>query len=102
MFRGVPADLWIVTADDLVQVELMLNRFRRLISELLKGIIPRNHFEPWEVGILLDIETCDLDPRRRPETLRRYQKAVERQLETGPGPPMKLSEFLERSNRRAV
>ena len=61
----------------------------------------RNSFQPWEVEILLDIETCGLDPRKRMQILRQYQKAVTRQLETGPGPPMKLSHFLqERMTRR--
>lgn len=84
-----------MTADDLIQLELMLNRFRRLIAELIRGGSRRNSFEPWEIDILLDFETCDIDPRRRLKTLRAYQKAVEHQLETGPGPPMKLSEYLQ-------
>jgi hypothetical protein len=42
------------------------------------------------------LEVCALEPRRRMDTLRQYQRAVERQMETGPGPPMKLSEFLAR------
>ena len=89
-------------ADDLIQLELMLNRFNRLIGELMKGAIVRNAFQPWEVQILLDIQTCPLEPRKRQEILRQYQKAVARQMETGPGPPMKLSEYLQlRITRRA-
>jgi hypothetical protein len=83
-----------MTADDLVVLELMLNRFRRLIGDLQRGTISRNDFQPWEVEILLDISTCELDKRRRADILRQYQRAVEKQMETGPGPPMKLSEFL--------
>jgi hypothetical protein len=90
-----------MAADDLIQVELMLNRFRKLIGELMRGSLARNTFQPWEVEILLDMETCELNPRRRAETLRQYQRAVERQMDTGPGPPMKLSEFLQlKSTRR--
>jgi hypothetical protein len=81
-------------ADDLVEKELMLNRFTRLMGELMRGAIVRNSFQPWEVDFLLDIESCHLDRRRRTEILRQYQRAVERQLNTGPGPPMKLSAFL--------
>jgi hypothetical protein len=81
--------------DDSVALELMLNRFRRLVRELQRGTITRTDFQPWEVEILLDIESCQLERGRREETLRRYQQAVERQLETSPGPPMKLSEFLK-------
>ncbi|HTX38125.1 MAG TPA: hypothetical protein VME43_24010 [Bryobacteraceae bacterium] len=87
-------------ADDLVQLELMRNRFRRLMAELIRGTLRRNEFEPWEIAILLDFETCALDPRHRLKILRAYQKAVEHQMETGPGPPMKLSEYLQRKMTR--
>ena len=88
--------------DDLIQRELMLNRFKRLMGELLRGEIARNSFHPWEVEILLDMDACQMEPRRRVDILRQYQKAVERQLESGQGPPIKLSEFLiARQLRRA-
>ena len=83
-----------VAADDLIDTELMLNRFHRLIGELMRGAIARNVFQQWEIDLLLDIENCPLDRRRRLEILRQYQRAVDRQLGTGSGPPMKLSEFL--------
>ena len=83
-------------ADHLVEQELTLNRFNRLMGELMHGAITRNVFQPWEIDLLLDIESCPLDRRRRLEILRQYQKAVERQLDIGPGPPMKLSVFLAR------
>ncbi|HUI77622.1 MAG TPA: hypothetical protein VLY24_06885 [Bryobacteraceae bacterium] len=82
-------------ADDLVLVELMLNRFRRLIGELQRGSITRNDFQPWEIELLLDFETCQLERKRKSDILRQYQKAVERQMEMGGGPPMKLSEYLQ-------
>ena len=89
------------SADDYEQRELQLNRFRRLIGELLRGEINRNTFAPWEIEILLDFDTCELPSRRRLEILRQYQRAVEHQMETGPGPPMKLSHFLiQREQRR--
>lgn len=83
-----------MSADDLIQLELMFNRFRRLLAELQSGVIRRNHFQPWEVDILVDLENCHLDRRRWVDTLRQYEKAVERQIEGGSGPPMKLSEYL--------
>ena len=89
-----------MTADDLIQLELMLNRFNRLIGELLRGAIMRNTFQPWEVEILMDMDTCGLEPRKRQEILRQYQKAVTRQMETGPGPPMKLSDYLQQRTTR--
>jgi hypothetical protein len=86
--------------DDLVVLELMLNRFRRLMADLQRGAMSRNDFQPWEVEILLDISNCELDRRRRADILRQYQRAVEKQMETGPGPPMKLSDFLAIRARR--
>jgi hypothetical protein len=84
----------VVSADDYEDRELQLNRFRRLIGELLRGEMNRNSFAHWEIDLLLDFDTCPLPSRRRLEILRQYQKAVEKQMEIGPGPPMKLSHFL--------
>jgi hypothetical protein len=91
-----------VTADDLVERELMFHRFRRLITEVIRGQMKRTVFQPWEVEILIDIDSCSVPARRRVGALRHYLTAVERQLERGPGPPMKLSEFLELRIRRRV
>jgi hypothetical protein len=90
-----------MSADDLVQLEIMLNRFQRLLADVIRGDIRRNSFQPWELDILLDMETCDLG-RRRLEILRQYGRAVERQMQTGPGPPMKLSEYLRQRAERAA
>jgi hypothetical protein len=90
-----------MTADDLEDRDLMFSRFRRLVTELLRGVIPRTVFQSWEIELLIDIGECELDPKRRIGVLRQYLRAVERQLESGPGPPMKLSEFLQlKSTRR--
>jgi hypothetical protein len=89
-------------ADDLVELEIMLNRFNRLIGEVMAGYLRRNSFLPWELDILIDIESCRLDRRRRMEILRQYRRAVQHQLEKGPGPPMKLSAFLEMRAARAL
>jgi hypothetical protein len=86
--------------EDLTRLELMLNRFRRLLNEIIRGTVGRNAFEPWEVAILLDLANCQLMPRRRLEILRQYEKAVERQMQSGPGPPMKLSEYLQNKTTR--
>lgn len=89
-----------MAAEEPIDLELMLNRFKRLIGEVMRGVLARNSFQPWEVEILMDLENCQLERRRRLEILRQYQKAVERQMGTGPGPPMKLSEFLALRERR--
>jgi hypothetical protein len=86
---------------DFADLELMLNRFRRLMAEVMRGAIGRNSFQPWELAILMDLETAEVDRRRRLEILRQYIRAVERQMITGPGPPMLFSEFLVMRAKRA-
>jgi len=101
MFFPLSADpLHAMGVDDLIQLEIMLNRFRKLVAELMRGSVTRNSFQAWEVEILMDYHNCDLAPRHRLETLRQYQRAVEKQMETGPGPPMKFSEFLQQKTMR--
>lgn len=80
-------------------LELMLTRFNRLVKELLQGEVRRTAFQPWEVHLLLDLQDCRLIPSRRREALRRYQRAVGRQLERGELPPMRFSDFVGRRAR---
>ena len=80
--------------------EAVLNRFNKLMQELLHGNIHRNTFRPWEVELLLDIEGCTLRDGSRRETLRRYQKAVQRSMERGAPAPLKLSEYLDQQKVR--
>jgi hypothetical protein len=101
MFFPRPADpLHAMVVDDLVQLEIMLNRFRKLVAEMMRGSVTRNSFQAWEVEILMDYHNCVSATRRRLETLRQYQRAVEKQMEMGPGPPMKFSEFLQQKMMR--
>lgn len=74
--------------------DTILNQFNRLMNELLKGKLIRNTFRPWEIEILLDIQMCDLKDGQKRETLRRYQRAVQRHMEKGSRDPLKLSEYL--------
>jgi hypothetical protein len=87
--------------EDLADLELMLNRFKRLMREIMRGVVARNSFQPWELEILMDMENCHLDRRRRLDILRQYQRAVERQMIAGPGPPMTLSQFLLKRELRS-
>ena len=52
-----------MNGDDLVETERMLNRFRKLLADVIRGNVRRNGFEPWEVEILLDMETCSMEAR---------------------------------------
>jgi hypothetical protein len=75
--------------------DAVLAQFNRLIQELLRGNMHRNTFRPWEIGLLLDIESCNLRESAKRETLKRYQKAVQRHMEKGARLPLKLSEYLD-------
>lgn len=80
--------------ESLPDSETVLAQFNRLIQELLRGNMQRNTFRPWEIEILLDIESCNLREVNKRDTLRRYQKAVQRHMEKGARLPLKLSEYL--------
>lgn len=80
----------------------LLPQFNKLITELLRGKLHRNTFQPWEIDILLDIEGCQLRDSNRRETLRRYQKAANKHLEKGGLSLLKLSDYLERNRVAAA
>ncbi len=81
------------------ELEARLHQFNKLITELLRGRMTRNTFQPWEVEILLDIEGCALRDANRREMLRRYQRAANRYFERGGRTMLKLSEYLEKKHR---
>ena len=69
-----------------IDPEVFLAQFNRLLTELLRGNMNRNTFQPWEIEILLDIESCQLRESNKREILRRYQKAVQRDMESRGAP----------------
>src|SRR5450631_2021548 len=81
--------------ESLPDSDAILAQFNRLIQELLRGNMQRNTFRPWEIEILLDIEGCSLRENAKRDTLKRYQKAVQRHMEKGARLPLKLSEYLD-------
>jgi hypothetical protein len=81
--------------DSLPDSDAVLAQFNRLVGELLRGSLNRNTFRPWEIELLLDIEMCDFGEVNKRETLKRYQKAVQRHMEKGARLPFKISEYLE-------
>lgn len=89
-------------ACDLLDSQLVLGRFNRLMQDLMRGETSRNSFEPWEIDLLLDIADCTLEPKGARDVLRRYRKAAERQLDFGVVPPLKLSEYLRRNQPATV
>jgi len=85
-----------------LDAETILAQFNRLMNELLRGKLIRNTFRPWEIELLLDIQMCDLRDGQKREILRRYQRAVQRQMEKGSRDPMKLSEYLAANRAKRV
>jgi hypothetical protein len=81
--------------ESLPDSDAVLAQFNRLIQELLRGNMHRNTFRPWEIELLLDIETCNLRETNKRDVLKRYQKAVQRHMEKGARLPLKLSEYLD-------
>jgi hypothetical protein len=86
--------------DSLPDSDAVLARFNRLIQEILRGSLTRNAFRPWEVELLLDIQDCELRNSQKREALKRYQKAVQREMERGARLPFKFSEFLDAQRSR--
>jgi hypothetical protein len=80
--------------------DALLLQFNKLMQDLLRGSMNRNTFRPWEIDLLLDIEGCNLRDANRREILRRYQKAVQRNVDRGATSLLKLSEYLERNRQR--
>jgi hypothetical protein len=78
----------------------ILARFNRLMRDLQNGASTRTCFRPWEVELLLDLQTCDLGAVNRRRVLQRYRRAVERRLEKGASKPLKLSEYLAHTRTR--
>jgi hypothetical protein len=75
--------------------DAVLAQFNRLLRELLGEGLHRHTFRPWEIEILLDIESCNLKDPQRGTILRRYQKAVQRMMEKGARMPLRFAAFME-------
>lgn len=71
-----------------------LAQFNTLMRELLQGGTHRGKFRPWEIDILLDIESCKHCSSAK--TLFEYQNAVQAELEKGACLPLRFSEYMER------
>ncbi len=69
--------------------------FCQLLQQLIAGNVRRNVFTQREMGLLLDLEMTYMRKSSRPEMLRRYLKAVQRQHATGAPAPVRFSSFFE-------
>lgn len=75
--------------------DAILAQFNQLLRELLGDGLHRHTFRPWEIEILLDIESWDLKGPRRGTILRRYQKAVQRMMAEGARMPLRFAEYMQ-------
>lgn len=69
--------------------------FCQLLTQLIAGNVRRNVFSQWEMDLLLDLEMTYIRKSSRPEMLRRYLKAVQRQHASGAPAPLRFSRFFE-------
>ena len=70
--------------------------FCQLIQQLISGNVRRNTFTQWEMELLLDLQLVYLRKSARPEMLRRYLRAIQRQQATGnAAAPMRFSQFFQ-------
>ncbi len=76
------------------EAEKKLSQLSQLIDDLIAGKLQRSKFDKWEIDILLDVDACKSDASTLHKLLRRYRRAVWRQLANGATVPMRLSEFL--------
>lgn len=85
---------------ELPDPEIVLAQFNLLIEELLSRSLCRSVFRPWEIEILVDIVSCEMDPLYQSERIiRNYQKEVGRQMGEGARIPLRLSEYLKALSR---
>lgn len=88
--------------DRIPATEATIHQFNRLIHDVLQGGVKRNHFQPWEIALLLDMDQCELPRGRRFEILRRYQRAVNRLYEDGGTDLLTMSSYLDRKREKAA
>jgi hypothetical protein len=83
------------------EVESRLAYFDKMIADLASGQFRRTTFQPWEVEVLLDIQSVNLGEANRKALLRRYQRAAHRWFERGGRTLLRMSDYLAKRHRRA-
>jgi hypothetical protein len=75
-------------------------QFNGLIQGVIGGRQHRHVFQPWELAILLDIESCTVRQCSREDLLLRYQRAAYQHAVAGEPELLKFSEFLNPVRRK--
>jgi hypothetical protein len=70
-------------------------RFNRLMDCVLQGELKGNSLQPWELEILLDVQSCELPYAEFRRAIQRYQRYANRRLCNGAPAPPTLSEYLQ-------
>jgi len=79
---------------------ILIAQFNALIQEVISGQFQRHVFAPWEVDVLLDIESCRVRQSSRVGLLRRYQHAACQRALHGSQTLLRFSGFLLEQRRR--
>jgi hypothetical protein len=79
---------------------ILIAQFNALIQEVVSGQFQRHVFAPWELDVLLDIESCRVRQSSRIGLLRRYQQATCQRALRGGQPLLRFSDFLLEQRRR--
>ena len=74
--------------------------FCQLVQQLITNSVRRHTFSQWEMELLLDLQMAPLRKSSRSDTLRRYLKEVQHQMQAGAPNPQRFSKFFENEARR--
>jgi hypothetical protein len=80
-------------------LEQRLTQLDRLIADLIAGRFRTTTFQPWEVELLLDIQSSSAGRANRKELLRRYQRAAHRWYFRGGRTLLLFSDYLAKRHR---
>ncbi|MEP7366191.1 MAG: hypothetical protein ABI972_23280 [Acidobacteriota bacterium] len=84
----------------LVDGAAIASRFHRLMGSFISNNLNRTVFQRWEMELLIDIASCQMERRVTIRMFGEYRKAEHQRLATMGGPLMLLSEYLDRRQRR--
>jgi hypothetical protein len=77
-----------------------IEQFDCLIQEIIAGRPRRHTFLPWQLALLLDIQSCAVRQSSRADLLRRYMRAAHQHAADGRVELLKFSEFLLQVRRK--
>lgn len=83
------------------ELENRLARLDDLLVDLISGRLRRTTFQPWEVGVLLDIQACRVSESKRKVLLKGYRKAAHRWFQRGEQTWLLFSDYLAKRHRNA-